>query len=88
MTNKAMEYQQGDFIRNSYTSPNSTNSQLMRTGKPVQLAKGDHIGWFSLGSTIILIFAAPKNFEFTAQSGDRVLAGHPLGRLQQKLHDG
>lgn len=83
VTNKAMEYQPGDFIQNTYTvtSPESKNNQL--TDKPVQLGKGDHIGWFSLGSTIILIFAAPKNFEFTVQAGGRVLVGHPLGRLQK-----
>ena len=40
--------------------------------------KGDELGWFEHGSTIIVL--APDNFEFAANvvEGARVKAGEPL----------
>lgn len=46
-------------------------------GIPVK--KGDMFGEFNLGSTIVLIFEAPRNFEFKVQTGQKVLYGQPLG---------
>ncbi|XP_063396606.1 phosphatidylserine decarboxylase proenzyme, mitochondrial-like isoform X2 [Mytilus trossulus] len=46
-------------------------------GKSFQ--KGDMFGEFNLGSTIVLIFEAPRNFEFKVQTGQKVSYGQPLG---------
>ena len=46
-------------------------------GIPIQ--KGDMFGEFNLGSTIVLIFEAPRNFQFKVQAGQKVLYGQPLG---------
>jgi len=43
------------------------------------LEKGDPFGEFNLGSTIVLIFEAPKDFEFSSlESGSLVRVGKPL----------
>ncbi len=47
-------------------------------GQP-RFRQGDPFGYFTFGSTIVLIFEAPKNnFRFTKQAGDRVRVGQAL----------
>lgn len=41
------------------------------------------LGEFNLGSTIILLFEAPKNFEFAVEPGQKVQMGQPIGFLTQ-----
>lgn len=41
----------------------------------VSVKKGDLFGQFNMGSTIILLFEAPKDFAFDVKAGDRVLVG-------------
>jgi phosphatidylserine decarboxylase len=45
-----------------------------------RVRKGDELGWFEHGSTIIVL--APENFEFTANVADgaRIRAGEALLR--------
>ena len=50
------------------------------------LRKGDHVGLFNLGSTVVLVFEAPKSFEFTIRAGERVKFGQPLGTAASKMH--
>ena len=47
--------------------------------------KGDRIGHFNLGSSIVLVFEAPDNFEFQVRPGQTVKYGQPLGHLQTNM---
>jgi len=56
------------------------SSKLYQQGV-VQLSPGDSIGGFRLGSTVVLFFDAPRNFQWKAAIGDAVRVGQPLGAV-------
>lgn len=43
--------------------------------------KGELIGQFNMGSTIVLLFEAPKNFKFTIEPGQTVTVGQSIGQF-------
>lgn len=47
----------------------------------VGLQKGEAMGEFNLGSTIVLLFEAPKDFSFDLHPGQRIRVGEGLGGL-------
>ena len=49
----------------------------------LDLSKGDRLGWFSMGSSIVLVFEAPRDFRFVVEPGQRVLWGEPLGEASK-----
>lgn len=53
----------------------------------VMLKKGDEVGAFNMGSTVVLVFQAPtgaslKEFSFCVERGDKIRMGEALGRYQ------
>ncbi|KAJ1673755.1 phosphatidylserine decarboxylase 1, partial [Spiromyces aspiralis] len=48
----------------------------------VPLEKGQEIGGFKLGSTIVLIFEAPENFQFFIKTNQYIRMGELLGKVQ------
>ncbi|OAV96214.1 hypothetical protein PTTG_03441 [Puccinia triticina 1-1 BBBD Race 1] len=45
------------------------------------LAKGAEVGAFSLGSTIVLVFEAPEQFQFSVKKGEPVRVGQAIGNI-------
>lgn len=66
-------YSKGSY--NDFSFVNRAN----KTGIPMR--KGEHLGEFNLGSTIVLIFEAPKDFDFKLQAGQKIRFGEALGSL-------
>ena len=60
-----------------------SDKQLLRGGEGgVRLGKGQRLGTFQMGSSIVLVFEAPKEFEFCVNPGDSVRYGQPLGNMR------
>ena len=46
-----------------------------------KFSRGDEIGVFRLGSTIVMMFEAPKSFRFLVETNQRVRVGQALGEI-------
>ncbi|ODV88287.1 hypothetical protein CANARDRAFT_26442 [[Candida] arabinofermentans NRRL YB-2248] len=58
-----------------------TNSSKLLNGQP--LFKGEEMGGFRLGSTVVLVFEAPVDFEFDLKENQNVLLGQKIGDLRK-----
>ena len=68
----------------SYAEATYTNSSTLLRGHA--LRKGEEIGGFSLGSTVILVFEAPKGqVEFCVREKSKVKVGQALFRIKAKV---
>lgn len=54
--------------------------QVLDHRQPVDFKRGESFGEFNLGSTIVLLFEAPKNFQFSISLGQKVKYGQVLGQ--------
>ena len=53
-----------------------------RYEEPVALKKGELLGWFEMGSTIV-IFSGPETLEYELQIGQKVRFGQKIGTLKE-----
>ncbi|KAK9451511.1 phosphatidylserine decarboxylase-domain-containing protein [Limtongia smithiae] len=58
------------------------NASKVLGGYPLE--KGQQMGGFELGSTVVLVFEAPKQFEFSVKAGETVKVGQALGDIMQE----
>ncbi|XP_075071394.1 phosphatidylserine decarboxylase proenzyme, mitochondrial isoform X2 [Mixophyes fleayi] len=66
-------YSKGSHNDVSYVTNNNQDGIVMR--------KGEQLGEFNLGSTIVLIFEAPKEFNFNLKAGQKIHFGEAMGSL-------
>uniref|UniRef100_UPI00398EF0B9 phosphatidylserine decarboxylase proenzyme, mitochondrial isoform X1 n=2 Tax=Pristiophorus japonicus TaxID=55135 RepID=UPI00398EF0B9 len=66
-------YMKGSYNDFSFVTNNNKEGITMR--------KGEHLGEFNLGSTIVLIFEAPKDFTFNLKPGQKIRFGEALGSM-------
>ncbi|KAG9127435.1 phosphatidylserine decarboxylase 1 [Ceratobasidium sp. 392] len=64
----------GAFVEAHYTQA----SALLR-GQP--LTRGQEMGGFKLGSTVVMVFEAPRGFAFTVKPGEKVKVGQRMGDI-------
>ncbi|RCK60943.1 Phosphatidylserine decarboxylase proenzyme 1, mitochondrial [Candida viswanathii] len=78
ITNSEYEDKKRKKLRkNTVYEATYTNASRLLGGYP--LTKGQDIGGFKLGSTVVLIFEAPDNFKFDLEIGQKVKVGQSLG---------
>ena len=63
--------------KNTVYEATYTKASRLLGGYP--LTKGQEVGGFKLGSTVVLIFEAPDNFKFNLNIGQHVKVGQSLG---------
>ncbi|KAH8111454.1 phosphatidylserine decarboxylase [Phellopilus nigrolimitatus] len=69
----------------TFTEAVYSNASTILHGKP--LRAGEEMGGFCLGSTIVLVFEAPKDFAFDVQAGQKVKVGQRLGDVRKPDSD-
>lgn len=79
-TTSSTTSQRKKLKKNTVYEATYTKASRLLGGYP--LTKGQEVGGFKLGSTVVLIFEAPDNFKFDLELGQKVKMGEQLGRFE------
>jgi phosphatidylserine decarboxylase len=71
-TNTTSTFPSGSYYDHDFSSEKKRRHSI-------QLTKGQLVGDFNLGSTIVLLFEAPDGFTFTMKPGQRLKYGQGIG---------
>jgi phosphatidylserine decarboxylase len=72
----ASKYQED--LESKLENPEKLMQQYTMTNKGINMQKGQEIGYFKMGSSIMLIFETPKSAQFIVKTGDEVKLGNSL----------
>lgn len=72
-----------DLATGTYTEVSYKSASKRLGGKPV--CRGEEVGGFYLGSTVVLVFEAPSNFKFTLEHGQKVKMGQAIGTFEEEM---
>ena len=79
MTNTSSTFPSGSYHDKYFASDKK---------RSVHLKKGQLVGDFNLGSTIVLLFEAPDNFRFSVTPGQQLKYGQGIGGFARQLCNG
>lgn len=71
-----------DLETNILSAVNRKKVEAKTYTKPVELKKGQEVGMFKLGSTVVMVFEAPKGIEWHVKEGDAVRYGQPIATVK------
>jgi phosphatidylserine decarboxylase len=74
---RARSTEPGTYVEAVYS-----NASSVLKGQP--LRPGEEMGGFCLGSTVVLVFEAPRGFEFNVKAGEKVKVGQKLGDVKKE----
>ena len=69
-----------ELITNTFNFPSQKISS--KDLNDVKVKKGEQMGMFKLGSTVVQIFEAPSNFKFNIKEGDSIKYGQIFGEFK------
>lgn len=72
--------QKEDIPLGTYTEVTYKSASKILGGKGLKY--GDEMGGFYLGSTVVLVFEAPKSFKFNVTAGQKIKMGEALGQIE------
>ncbi len=74
-------FKTGEYYDHHYNQLSNNNPTKDSPPNGIQVVKGEGVGEFNLGSTIVLIFEAPKDFEFSFRQGEKIRLGEGISSL-------
>jgi phosphatidylserine decarboxylase len=70
-------YKDEELVTNTSKWPQGKSSKDARF-RDLEMKKGELFGEFRMGSTIVLLFEAPRGFNFSAELGQKIKVGQGL----------